>query len=92
MLSFRDSLRELESRGDTVRGIHVRFGPNTKYATIIDAIEICSGTVRAWELDDHDLWTLHYPEPEPEKAKATNNVFYLDCGMGNRIVRTNHKP
>lgn len=86
LLAFRDSLRELESLGDTMHGIHIHFGPETKYATIINAIDICSGTVRAWELDDHDLWALHYPEPKPEKAKAINHVFYMDCRMGSCIV------
>lgn len=80
LLAFRDSLRELESRGDTTRGIHVRFGPDTKYATMISAIDICWTTVRAWELNDHDLWTLHYPEPKPDKAKKEKPEFYLECG------------
>ncbi len=66
LLSFRDSLRELESREDTVRGIHVHFGPNAKYATIIDAIGICRTTVMFWSLEGHDLWTGHRPEPRRE--------------------------
>ena len=80
LLGFRDALRVLESVGDTTRGIHIRFGQDTKYSTIISAIDICRTTVSAWELDDHDLWTLHHPEPKPEKWKAKENVFYLECG------------
>jgi len=79
LLAFRDTLREIESRGDTTHGIHIQFGPDTRYATIIKAIDICRTTVRAWELNDHDLWTLHIPEPKlrPENGPAQ---FSLDCG------------
>lgn len=65
LLSFRDSLRELESREDTIRGIHVHFGPGTKYSNIIRAVNICRTTVIFWALEDHDLWTGHGYEPKP---------------------------
>ena len=78
LLTFRDSLRELESREDTTRGIHVRFGPETRYATIIRAIDICRVTVRSWELDDHDLWTLHYAPPKP--VKDPHRLPIIGCG------------
>ena len=79
-LAFRDSLRDMESKGDTIRGIHVHFGPKTSYATIISAIDICRTTVIAWELDDHDLWALHYPETRPDKVKKADDTALIDCG------------
>lgn len=78
LVAFRDSLRELESREDTTRGIHVRFGPGTRYATIIRAIDICRMTVRSWELDDHELWTLHYAPPMP--VKDPHPFPIISCG------------
>lgn len=86
---FSDSLRDLESRGDTTLGIHVHFGPDTKYATIISAIDICRMTVRVWELDDHDLWTLHYPEPKPVKHHLAEEQPSWECTntyLGNCVV------
>ncbi len=86
LLAFHDSLRELESLGDTTRGIHVKFGPDTRYATIIKAFDICRETVIRWELDDHNLWALHYPEPEPKNTKADDDIFFLDCGTNRSCI------
>lgn len=78
LLAFRDSLRELESREDTTRGIHVRFGSGIRYASIVRAIDICRMTVRSWELDDHDLWTLHYATHKP--VKGPHPFPIISCG------------
>jgi hypothetical protein len=80
LLAFRDSLRELESREDTIRGVHLHFGPDTKYETIINAIDICRTTVMFWSLDDHDLWTGHRYESKSIKLPLKKGSFELFCG------------
>lgn len=66
--AFQNSLREVENSENKYAGLHVHFGKNATYATVMAAIEICRNTVNGYSINDHDLWAVYVPTP----VRSTN--------------------
>lgn len=72
------NMRDLLKSKDTISGIHIVFGNQTKYWALIETLNIClKEKARTYVLVGNDFWFFNY-YPKPIKKKEDN--FRVSCG------------
>ncbi len=77
---FRQRMHELAAAQDTSTWVHVRFDPDAKYATIMDAVETCRMTTDIRSLVGHDLVTRFYRKAPTFQPEVQTMEFEFICG------------
>ncbi len=82
--AFRSKISDLTSRNDTDTWLCVRFAPDTKYETVIHALETCMRNTDLWSLDGNVLLTRYYRRPPRDNVKPSSTL--RDCLLCDDVV------
>lgn len=85
LTEFRNELEALAAARDTLRIIHVRFGHDATYGTVVHALESCRLHTDQWMLDWPDLVTRFYRRPPPSPSHI--QTIYVDDLLGDDVIR-----
>jgi hypothetical protein len=72
-------LRDLVKNKDTISGVHIVLGNNSKYWTLIETLNIClKEKAKTYVLVGNDFWFYNYV-PKPNVRKEEDS-FRVNCG------------
>lgn len=81
---FKGAIEPFVASGDTVNGLRLTFEGQTKYETVMQAVEICRrDSVKNYWLDATGLSVINVPPPPPPPDTSKEKVFFvggLVCG------------
>jgi hypothetical protein len=84
-------MRDLLKNKDTVSGIHIVFGNQSKYLTLVETLNIClKEKARTYVLVGNDFWFYNY-FPKPVIVKKVDIGPILSCGTGDANYLINLK-
>lgn len=85
LTDFRNTLGALAVAQDTQRIVHLQFGDDVTYETVVHALESCRLHTDLWMLDWPDLVTRFYRRP-PESPSQIQTI-YVDDLLGDDVIR-----